>query len=443
MSDSRKTPTDAPDADHRGMLGVWAILAVAFWPVWRWYALRLVDGADEKWGVLALVLVAVLAWARRQIGTPPFALLALTLLAYAAAYAHLPPLGRALLALAAVGLVVRRSCKGPHLALVGLLFLSLPVEATLQHVCGYPLRHVVASCSALLLSGLGVVARGTTLCWAGETILVDAPCSGLRMLWTALLLGLTLCALQSLRAIRTVLVALTSIAAAFAGNVLRATALFFKEAGIVSLPVWTHEGMGLLAFGLVALVIVRAARRRDESRDLPSATTVERGRWGFVAAGILATILPLVAPATVRADVRAFPGWPDEWGGRALVPVPLDAKASAWAAEFPGRLATFVAGEQDVLLRWVSGPTRRLHTSADCYRGLGYRTSPLPARRDARGVVWGCSLARRGTTALRVCEYLTSADGQTFSDPSSWYWSALLGKSKGPYWAVTVAEAAD
>jgi exosortase/archaeosortase family protein len=323
------------------------------------------------------------------------------------------------------------------------------VEATLQFVLGYPLRFVVARCSAFLLHGFGVVAHGTSLHWAGETVLVDAPCSGLRMLWMALFLALTLAALQSLRATRTLLVVVYAVAAAFVGNVLRATALFFTETGLVPCPAWVHEGAGIVAFGAVALVVVRVAGHSDRPCDGSSpvarqAPTTPRigGPWSLAVAGLVAALVPLMVSAPARTDASAFPGWPTLLDGEPLMPRPLDSKAVEWAADFPGRLATFSADDRQILLRWVPGPTRSLHPSADCYRGLGYSTTPLPARRDARGIIWSCSLARRGTESLRVCEHLTSADGQSLSDTSAWYWSALLGRSQGPYWAVTIAETA-
>ena len=41
---------------------------LAFWPVWRWYTLRLGTAGDEKWGLLALFAAALMwlpsgAWA--------------------------------------------------------------------------------------------------------------------------------------------------------------------------------------------------------------------------------------------------------------------------------------------------------------------------------------------------------------------------------------------
>ena len=56
--------------------------------------------------------------------------------------------------------------------------------------------------------------------------------------------------------------------------------------------------------------------------------------------------------------------------------------------------------------------------------------------------------ARRGDKAglgdaqqLRVCERIESAAGESHTDASSWFWSATLGSSSGPWRAITVVEA--
>ena len=46
-------------------LAVLVGLTAATWPVWRWYVLRLGDGSDEQWGVLALGAVIALTLGRR------------------------------------------------------------------------------------------------------------------------------------------------------------------------------------------------------------------------------------------------------------------------------------------------------------------------------------------------------------------------------------------
>ena len=45
-----------------GLLLTWTVpaaLLAACWPVGRWYALRMTDGGDDAWGLLALATLAV------------------------------------------------------------------------------------------------------------------------------------------------------------------------------------------------------------------------------------------------------------------------------------------------------------------------------------------------------------------------------------------------
>ena len=51
-----------------------------------------------------------------------------------------------------------------------------------------------------------------------------------------------------------------------------------------------------------------------------------------------------------------------------------------------------------------------------------------------------CFTARKGDVALRVCEQIEDAHGQRFADTSAWYWAAALGRSSGPWRAVTVTQ---
>ena len=51
-----------------------------------------------------------------------------------------------------------------------------------------------------------------------------------------------------------------------------------------------------------------------------------------------------------------------------------------------------------------------------------------------------CFTARKGDVALRVCEQIEDAHGQRFADTSAWYWAATLGRSTGPWRAVTVTQ---
>ena len=138
---------------------------------------------------------------------------------------------------------------------------------------------------------------------------------------------------------------------------------------------------------------------------------------------------------------RASTEWPQQWDGLTLRPLALSAVERRFADRFPGRIARFANGSRTLVLRDVDAPTRMLHPAADCYRGLGYRIDETVLERDGQRRLWRCFVADRSGQRQRVCEQILDADGQVFTDASAWYWSALLGRSRGPWRAVTRAEA--
>jgi hypothetical protein len=120
--------------------------------------------------------------------------------------------------------------------------------------------------------------------------------------------------------------------------------------------------------------------------------------------------------------------------------VPLTKLEERFQSAFPGRIAKFSDGRRVIVMRWVVQETRKLHPASDCYRGSGYSISPLPIRIDAQGNLWGAMHAQRGRDVVRISERIFDGSGQGWTDVSAWYWAAFLGRSKGPWWAVTVVE---
>jgi exosortase/archaeosortase family protein len=129
---------------------------------------------------------------------------------------------------------------------------------SLQFYLGYPLRLLVAGLTApmLRMGGFAVVQEGTCLNWAGQLIWIDAPCSGVRMLWVGLYLAFTLVCIYQLRLSKTLVVLIAALFAIIVGNVFRAIALFYLESGVFPMPAWAHDYTGLVAFALVATGIV-------------------------------------------------------------------------------------------------------------------------------------------------------------------------------------------
>ncbi|MGE0128744.1 MAG: archaeosortase/exosortase family protein [Blastocatellales bacterium] len=251
------------------------VQALAFWPVWRWYAGRVTDGSDEAWGWVALLTAVLFVFRQKpehEVTTAALELPAALTLCYAFGYHFLSPLPRAVIAVTAIGATVSiaRFGKRLHLGIWGLLVLSLPVIASLQFYLGFPLRALVAKLAApmLRLNGLAVVSEGASLNWNGTTVLIDAPCSGVKMLWTGFFLTFTLACYFKLSAKRTLLACAFSFAAIIIGNTFRAVGLFYIEAGVInfSLPGWTHEGLGVVVFLVTATAIALSIQRMSEEK---------------------------------------------------------------------------------------------------------------------------------------------------------------------------------
>jgi hypothetical protein len=165
----------------------------------------------------------------------------------------------------------------------------------------------------------------------------------------------------------------------------------------------------------------------------------------YITACALAALVPLLPHAQSRHrgdrnSSREFPGWPKSFEGRTLTALPLSEREERFGREFPGRTARFTDGRREIIIRWVTEPTRKLHPASDCFEGLGYSVKPSALRVDAQGSRWASFTAVRGDERLGVYERIYTERGDGWTDVSAWYWSALGEKSVGPWWAVTVAE---
>jgi hypothetical protein len=163
----------------------------------------------------------------------------------------------------------------------------------------------------------------------------------------------------------------------------------------------------------------------------------------FLVIALVVGLAPLVGTAREQAPAAAkdFPGWPDQYEGRALTQLPLTEREAGFVRGFPGKVGRFTDGGREIIVRWVSAPTRLLHPSADCFRGSGYSVKPIAMRRDATGTPMGCfRTSRGGSDDMIVCEVIRDNRSESWPDASSWYWNALVGASTGPWWSFVVAE---
>lgn len=250
---------------------VWlACVAGALLPTWMWMARRMADRSDDPLGLLAITALAVLAWRcrHRLRASPDLGWLALALLLAlfsTLAIGLLPPLACALLALAALGAALAAFLP-PQVAsapVLGLALLSLPWLASLQFYAGYPLRALTAEASRWLLAPFfAVEASGAALRVDGQLVIVDAPCSGVQMLWLAYFSACAV-ALATGRDSRGFLARLPAVSVCvLAGNIVRNTLLVALEASGRGTAGWPHElvGLGTLAAVCGAIAWIMAAR---------------------------------------------------------------------------------------------------------------------------------------------------------------------------------------
>jgi len=180
-----------------------------------------------------------------------------------------PPLLCALLAVLALaaGLMAWLPPQTARAPLAGLLVLALPLLSSLQYYGGYPLRVLTAQASTWLLQLAGIAAEraGSSMLVRGQLVIVDAPCSGVQMVWMAYFCA---CAFAALAALRDAafLKRLPFVGAlVLLGNVLRNTVLVALESRPHGLDARLHEGFGLAVLAVVcaAVIVWMNGGRRD------------------------------------------------------------------------------------------------------------------------------------------------------------------------------------
>ncbi|MEP7302882.1 MAG: exosortase Q [Caldimonas sp.] len=450
------TPTDWRRA-WRPLLGL-ATFALALWPHWRWAAARLADGSDDPLGLaaLAVLLVAIARCAPRlRVEPAPVPLAVAVLLTSLATVLGLfaPALIAALFAALAfaAALAAFAPAGTPVLPLAGLSALALPVVSSLQFYAGYPLRVVTAEASRWLLgvAGFDASREGSAMLVDGRLVIVDAPCSGVQMVWIAWFCACALACWRGLpdRAFGKRMAFVGAVV--LAGNVVRNSLLVGLEARGTAASAWQHEAIGMVVLGLVCAAVAglvvgapMPAPRRAVAFG-PQSVALQGPLLGaLVALLVVCALTPLAwSRATVGQAAPAAPTTeaPREWNGRPLRPLALGVVEARFAAQFPGRIERLTDERSVLVWREVRAPTRMLHPATDCYRGLGYRVVDARLERDRESRLWRCFVAERDGRRVRVCERIEDARGGSFTDASSWFWAAQLGRSTGPWQAITVA----
>ena len=456
-------------SSRRGGFTRWVLMVVLLGvngEVVRWYVTRLGDGGDEPWGLVALVAALVFlpraVWRARLANTAAVAVALLAAVAVMSGHV-LPMLVRAGIVVTALAVVIggpapSRAIWGGELGRLGLLVLSLPVMATAQFYAGYPLRVLTAELGRPLLSLVGVATErsGVLLRWAGGEVVVDAPCSGVRMLWVGAVMACGLAAWRRSGVGKTVGLLALGLGGVVVGNAVRAAVLFLTESGVWPNAGWVHETVGTAIFGAVAMGLwVWAQPGKSEGGSVKS-EGAEAGRWrlrrgfmwmGWLSVGIAVLVAGGVlghrargntAGATAANVLEEEAGWPEFFEGEVLAPLGKSERLGDMAGGLAGETRVFAQSGRIVLLRRLRAASRTVHPVADCFRAWGFHVAAQRLVKDERGALWSEFEAKRGTDFWRVRERWRDERGHQWTDVSAWWWAAQRAETAGPWWAEAV-----
>ena len=384
----------------------------------------------------------------------------------------LPPLAggrpgrRAGLACGLAAFLPRRMAAAPVL---GLAVLALPLLASLQFYAGYPLRVRHGRGQPLAAAaGLQRWRAPAPACWIdGRLVIVDAPCSGVQMVWFGYF---TACAV-ALWARRSDRAFLTRLPAVGAAGARRQRPAQHRAGGArrrgPAARAWAHDAFGPGGAGAVCGAIAWRRRAAAPTGALPSPAVDTplpgRGRQRSVLERLFANrFVPRRAQGRLRAGHGAVPGGQASACApappRADCPPPRSGRASGTAPPLrPLALSEVEQRFARALSRRHRAHDRRPQTAgaaqvqrAHAHAASGRRLLPragLPHRAGAAGARCpgpAVALFRQPSAPARqdcACASASSTPtARAFTDTSAWYWAAASGQSQGPWQAVTVAD---
>ncbi|MDD7985533.1 archaeosortase/exosortase family protein [Lentisphaera marina] len=197
--------------------------------------------------------------------------LALNLLSLIALFYGLPAIAISFILIINLNLFISCIFKQTwHWPSLALLALTLPIMASVQFFLGYPLRLFATQASALILKigGIHVSAHGTVLEWQGRQTIVDAPCSGINILWAGLLLISIISIHEKLASKEFFRFFSLGFLIIIAANIIRNTALFYLENTPLELPHFAHNALGLFIFALFAFSLIYLQKRMSHAKNL-------------------------------------------------------------------------------------------------------------------------------------------------------------------------------
>lgn len=158
----------------------------------------------------------------------------------------------------------------------------------------------------------------------------------------------------------------------------------------------------------------------------------------FISLSLLAFSMPFLKEKQ-DDNLNTFKGWNKTFEGQKLVELPLTDNEKVFSKDFPGKISKFKTNNENIIMRYIEKPTRMLHSSSDCFKGIGYSIDFKPIEIDKTGIRWSSFIASKNGINLKVKERIFNKSNN-WTDVSSWYWENILKLGNKPFTAITIIE---
>ncbi len=156
----------------------------------------------------------------------------------------------------------------------------------------------------------------------------------------------------------------------------------------------------------------------------------------FITLSIIAFSMPFLKEKN-EYNQSTFKAWNKVFDGKELKELPLTNNEKYFLKDFPGNISKFTDGKSNIIMRYVETTTRKLHSSSDCYKGIGYKIKYEPIEIDQNGIKWSSFIAIKEKERLKIRERIFN-DKNNWTDVSSWYWENVFKSENKSYTAITV-----
>ena len=128
---------------------------------------------------------------------------------------------------------------------------------------------------------------------------------------------------------------------------------------------------------------------------------------------------------------------PEEYQHLFLMKCPPTKLETEFARQFPGQIATYQHSDGILILRQVTGATRKLHNTSTCLQASGFDITEPRSITDTKQRQWTTYRASNKKNRLVVKSTILDRKGNSWTSAEEWFWHAFFHSPYDTYLAIT------